>query len=54
MENLTKSKERLNVLRAMLRNENISYGELIELQSLRKYVKENDFNNHLKETVSNQ
>ena len=35
-------KERLEELRAELRAETISYGELVELESLAEYIDEND------------
>ena len=35
-------KKRLEYLRNELRNERISYGELIELQSLSKYIESDD------------
>lgn len=35
-------KKRLEHLRAELRSERISYGELIELQSLAEYIDKND------------
>lgn len=35
-------KERLEELRAELRAERISYGELLELQSLAEYINAND------------
>jgi len=37
-----KINERLEELRIELRNECISYGELIELEELREYIDEND------------
>ena len=36
------SKQRLEYLREQIENENISYGEIIELQSLRKYIDDGD------------
>ena len=36
------SKQRLEYLREQIENENISYGEIIELQSLRKYIEDDD------------
>ena len=36
------NKERLEYLRKQIRNENISYGEIIELQSLLQYIDKND------------
>ena len=35
-------KKRLEYLRSELENERISYGELVELQSLAEYIDEND------------
>ena len=32
------SKQRVEYLREQIENENISYGEILELQSLRKYI----------------
>lgn len=37
-----KIRRRLEYLRCELRNERISYGELIELQSLKDFIKEGD------------
>lgn len=34
--------ERLEYLRDQIRDENISYGEILELQSLSKYIDEGD------------
>jgi hypothetical protein len=42
MENLRQVKERLEYLRGEIRMESISYGELIELQSLVKHIEPND------------
>ena len=36
------SKQRVEYLRKQIENENISYGEIIELQSLRKYIDDGD------------
>jgi chorismate mutase len=36
------SKNRLEYLRKQIKNENISYGEIAELQSLRKHIDKND------------
>ena len=36
------SKQRVEYLREQIENENISYGEIIELQSLRKYIDDGD------------
>ena len=35
-------KKRLDYLREQIRNENISYGEIAELQNLSKYINKND------------
>ena len=35
-------KQRVEYLREQIENENISYGEIIELQSLRKYIEDGD------------
>ena len=35
-------KKRLEYLRKQIRNENISYGEIAELQSLKQYIQKND------------
>ena len=40
--NLLEIKKRLEELRIELKNECISYGELVELYSLREYIEEND------------
>ena len=37
-----KIKERLEYLRRQIKNENISYGEIAELQDLSKYIDKND------------
>ena len=37
-------KKRLEYLRKQIEDENISYGELVELQSLRKYIDKSDVN----------
>ena len=37
-----KIEARLEYLRKQIKNENISYGEIIELQSLAKYIDKND------------
>ena len=37
-------KKRLEYLRKQIDNENISYEEIVELQSLRKYIDESDVN----------
>jgi len=42
MENLKQAKEKLEYLRAKLRLESISYGELVELGYLVKYIEPND------------
>ena len=42
MSNVKKNKERLEELRKELRGECISYGELIELQSLVEFIDSND------------
>ena len=42
MKNTEKIKQRLEELRKELKNECISYGELIELQSLAEYIDIND------------
>lgn len=36
------SKQRIEYLREQIENENISYGEILELQSLRKYIDDGD------------
>ena len=36
------SKQRIEYLRKQIENETISYGEIIELQSLRKYIDDGD------------
>ena len=36
------SKQRVEYLREQIENENISYGEILELQSLRKYIDDGD------------
>ena len=36
------SKQRLEYLREQIENENISYDEILELQSLRKYIEDDD------------
>ena len=35
-------KKRLDYLRKQIKNENISYGEITELQSLTRYIDKND------------
>lgn len=35
-------KKRLNYLRKQIRQENISYSEIFELQSLKKHIEKND------------
>lgn len=42
MEDILKIKERLEYLRQELRQERISYGELLELQSLAEYIDNGD------------
>jgi hypothetical protein len=42
MKSTSKIKKRLEELRQELRNECISYGELIELQSLAEYIEDWD------------
>jgi endo-alpha-1,4-polygalactosaminidase (GH114 family) len=42
MDNTEIIKERLEELRQELRNECISYGELVELESYRSYIEEDD------------
>ena len=37
-----KIKKRLEYLRKQIKNENISYGEISELQSLAKYIESSD------------
>jgi hypothetical protein len=39
---MTKEKKRLEKIRQAIRNENISYGELFELQGLVKHIDPND------------
>lgn len=39
---MTEIKKRLNYLRKQIRHENISYGEIAELQSLASYIDNND------------
>ena len=39
---MTKHNERLEHLRSALRGENISYGELAELQGLKRHIKRDD------------
>ena len=36
------SKQRLEYLREQIENEDISYGEILELKSLRKYIDDGD------------
>lgn len=42
MKNIKQAKIRLEQLRKAIRSENISYGELAELQSLAKYIDKGD------------
>jgi len=42
MENINNIKERLEYLRGEIRGERISYGEIAELQSLKKHIDKND------------
>tara|TARA_R110001592_G_scaffold327353_1_gene608486 strand:+ start:237 stop:392 length:156 start_codon:yes stop_codon:yes gene_type:complete len=37
-----KTEKRLNEIRQSLRDENISYGEILELQTMIKYIDDND------------
>ena len=39
---MTNIKKRLEYLRKQIENENISYGEIAELQSLSKHIDKND------------
>ena len=39
---IKKIEARLEYLREQIKNENISYGEIIELQSLAKHIDKND------------
>ena len=39
---LRKIKKRLDYLREQIKNENMSYGEIAELQGLSKYIDKND------------
>lgn len=42
IEELETPQETLERLRKAIRNENISYGEIAELESLKRYIKEDD------------
>lgn len=42
MKSNIKIKKRLDYLRRQIKNENISYGEIVELQSLKKYINKGD------------
>ena len=39
---MTKEKKRLEEIREAIKNENVSYGELAELESLKEYIDEGD------------
>ena len=42
IEELETPQETLERLRKAIRDENISYGEILELESLKRYIKEDD------------
>lgn len=42
MKTIKQIKERLEYLREEIQNERISYGEIIELDNLKKYINPND------------